>query len=431
VKSVFARILLWFFAALAVSLVGFVATTLLVARPQPPEELFSRLQDLEMQGAIRAYEQGGPDQLKTYLTGQPRFPGATYCLTDARGRDLATGLDRSGLLTSAPSDRPWPRVLSGRILRVGTSNDGRYRFILSAKPPIEPWTFLPYYVWILLPMALIGYGLAVILVRPLRLLRDAVERFGGGELSARTGLIRRDEFGVLASTFDQMADRIETLLKAERRLLQDISHELRSPLARLVYAVELARAGRNLQPTLDRIQREAERLTKLIDELVQATPLEGDGAPTRVQPVDLNRLVRALVQDCAIEAEARPCRLELCADATVSVPGNPELLRRAIENVVRNAIRHTAKGTLVEVTISCHEGRARVDVRDHGPGVPEQHLSDIFAPLFRLDQARSEESGGVGLGLAIAQRAVSLHHGRVQAENASPGLKVSVELPMD
>jgi two-component system sensor histidine kinase CpxA len=246
-------------------------------------------------------------------------------------------------------------------------------------------------------------------------------------LQARVDLRRKDELGKLARAFNQMADRIQTLLTAERRLLQDISHELRSPLARLSVAIELARTDDNPEPHLNRIQKEADRLNTLVGELLQVTRAEGDPAARRVERVPLDRVVREVVDDARIEAEARGCNVHFTAGKPVIVSGDAELLRRAIENIVRNAIRYTPAGSSVDVAVR-EDGH--IVVRDYGPGVPEEALTRIFDPFYRVGEDRDRSSGGVGLGLAIARRAVELHHGHISARNAGPGLEVDVALPV-
>ncbi len=277
-------------------------------------------------------------------------------------------------------------------------------------------------------VVLLSYVLALHLTSPLRRLQKAVEQFGRGDFSARVKSRRRDELGQVARTFDQMADRMQTLLAAERRLLLDISHELRSPLARLAVAVELARSGEDREAALNRIEKEADRLNSLVGELLQVTRAEGDPRSLRDEAVRLDELLRDLVDDCSVEAKARDCRIELKANPPAQVRGDRELLRRAIENVIRNAIRHAPRETPVEVSLS-KDGCASIRIRDYGPGVPEEHLPRIFDAFYRVETDRNRGSGGVGLGLAIARRAVELHKGRIVARNSAPGLTVEIDIP--
>jgi two-component system sensor histidine kinase CpxA len=265
----------------------------------------------------------------------------------------------------------------------------------------------------------------------LRRLRHTVDQFGNGDLSVRANVQRNDEFGSLARAFNHMADRIQTLLTAERRLLQDVSHELRSPLARLEFAVELARTSDNRSAALDRIKRDLDRLGTLIGELFQVTRAESDPESRKNDEVSLDSLMHVLVEDCTLEAEVRHCSVLVSAEEPVSIHGDGELLRRAVENVLRNAIRHAPEGSSVEVGLRRNNGSAVLSVRDYGAGVPEETLTDIFKPFFRVDGDRNRTSGGVGLGLAIAQRAVHLHHGRMEAQNMHPGLMMTMELPVN
>lgn len=227
-----------------------------------------------------------------------------------------------------------------------------------------------------------------------------------------------------------MADRIQTLLAAERRLLLDISHELRSPLARLCVAVELARSKSSNDAMLDRIEKEAERLNSLVSELLQVTRAEGDPSKLRTEPVQLDELIEEIVEDTSIEASAKNCILELKGAQAVNMSGDAELLRRAVENVVRNAIRYAPVGTAIDIELHASGSLAEVSVRDRGPGVPEQALPRIFDAFYRVEEDRDRASGGVGLGLAIAKRAVELHKGKLYARNANPGLMVVIELPV-
>jgi two-component system sensor histidine kinase CpxA len=313
---------------------------------------------------------------------------------------------------------------------MATSADGRYRSIVElGPPPVDLKSFLPYYVLIFGAVALMCWLLAVNLVSPLRGLARTVERFGAGDLGARVHSLRKDEIGDLSRAFDRMAERLETLLTAERRLLQDISHELRSPLARLSFAAELVRTADDRSAAVERMKKEIQRLTDLVGALLQVTMAEGDPSSIVPELLTLDALLIEVVEDCRLEADSRGCAIALGTVASLAILGDRELLRRAIENVLRNSIRYAPKESAVEVMVEATNGVASVSVRDYGPGVPEEALPKIFQPFFRVDGSRDSSTGGMGLGLAIAMRAVGLHHGQLQAENAHPGLRVVIKLP--
>jgi two-component system sensor histidine kinase CpxA len=267
------------------------------------------------------------------------------------------------------------------------------------------------------------------LASPLRNLQRAVERFGRGELAVRYPVSRQDEIGELGQAFNLMADQITTLLSAERRLLQDVSHELRSPLARLGFAVELARTSSDRDAALERIGKEADRLNHLVEEILQLARAESDPTARNLESIELGELLDELVADCALEAEVRACRLVLRINQKARLMADPELIRRACDNVLRNAIRHAPEASSIAIQLSAADGRATISVRDQGPGVPADALGAIFKPFYRVENDRDRSSGGVGLGLAIASRAIVLHQGRITAHNANPGLILDIELP--
>jgi two-component system sensor histidine kinase CpxA len=315
------------------------------------------------------------------------------------------------------------------MLLAWPSRNGKYRVLIDAPAPPGPWSASPYYLWIGAAAFAFSYILTLLLGSPLRSLEHVVERFGRGDLSARAETRSQDEFGKLAASFNLMAERIETLLTAERRLLQDVSHELRSPLARLEFAVELARNSPDRGKALDRIKKEADRLSTLVSELLQVTRAESDPRSRNLSAIPLRGLLEDVIGDALVEAQARDIALRLDAADALELRGDRELLRRAVENVLRNAIRYAPEGTAIEISLRQQEEHAVIAVRDYGPGVPEESLSNLFKPFFRVEADRNRDSGGVGLGLSIAQRAVALHQGTIRARNEQPGLLVEIELP--
>lgn len=433
-RTLFAKILLWFLGTMVITIAAMLVTSALIfsTERQPP---FGMLMRVQMREAIHAYERGGKDDLAATLQRLRTVTQGDLVLADANGRDLATGQDRSALMHEArqrpnfgmelPFSRP-AVILWGR-----QTPDGRYWFFAGSPARRNVFWFIqPYHLWILGIVVLLCYGLALHLTSPVRSLQRAVDSFGTGDLTVRAPATRRDELGQLARTFNQMAERIQTLVTAERRLLMDISHELRSPLARLSVAIELARNAQESQEPLDRIQKESDRLNKLVGELLEVTRAEGDPSQRRSETVALSELLGEIVDDSRIEAGAHGCALKLQSAGAAAIDGDPELLRRAVENVVRNAIRYAPAGSEIEVSLASANGAARISVRDYGPGVPEQTLPLLFEPFYRVDSDRNRGSGGVGLGLSIARRAIQLHRGTIHAVNAQPGLRVEIELPL-
>jgi two-component system sensor histidine kinase CpxA len=317
-----------------------------------------------------------------------------------------------------------------RIVLAESSADGQFHLV-ALVPPFNLRDFLPYYLLIAAAVALLWWLLAIGIASPIRQLTAAVGRFGRGDLASRAQIARRDEVGNLARAFDDMAERIQRLMTAERQLLQDISHELRSPLVRLSIGVELLRTTADREHAVGRLQIEVERLTTLVGSLLEVTRSEGDPSSRRSEPVDVAAIVREVVERCKVEADLRECHIVLGGDGTRSLLGDPELIRRAIDNVVRNAVRYAPQHTAIDVSLTESETDTVVTVRDVGPGVPEMLLPRLTDPFFRVDPARDANTGGVGLGLAIARRALHLHHGTLVAENAHPGLRVTLTIPRE
>ncbi len=430
-RSVYAKILLSSLAVLAISFLSF----LIIARSNSFRNfqnggVFGGLLDEQSNGAEREYVRGGGPALAAYLSGVARqYPGTERFYLDLNGRDVLTGDDRAKDLNAARSW--WSRFnLIGPIYVAQPAIGGKHILLFAPSPSNVVKNLQLYYILLFAAIVVLCWMLGVQFVSPLNRLTDTVRRFGAGDLAARVELTRRDELGELSRAFDQMAGRIETLLTAERRLLQDISHELRSPLARLSFAAELARTSPDREGSIARVNKEIKRLTELVESLIQVTRAEGDSTARNLEPVAIAEMVQELVEDSAIEANARGCRLILRGSSDLVLYGDRELLRRAIENILRNAIRHAPDGSEVEITLDNSADGASISVRDYGSGVPAESLTAIFKPFFRVDNSRTSATGGMGLGLSIAERAIRVHHGHLWAENADPGLRVCVDLPL-
>jgi two-component system sensor histidine kinase CpxA len=432
-KSIFTKILVWSFGTLVLSLLAFVIVTGWITRnsERAAGRIFPRLRSFELAEARNVYETRGSLGVAVFLSRLNSALGARHYLVDVNGKDLATGEDRSPLLASVAHRWNEPIFSPGGMLMGTISTDGKYRLIVSSpRPPhVDPWRYIPYYGLILFAVAMLCWPLAMNIGAPLGTLANVVDRFGQGDLSVRLRLARRDEIGNLARSFDRMADRIETLLVAERRLLQDVSHELRSPLARLSFAAELARTAPDHDVAIARVKKEISRLSELVGTLLEVTRNEGDPSSRSRASFFLDELVREVVEDCSVENVDRTCRVILPAADPVALVGDRELMRRAVENVLRNAIYYSPAESKVEVTVRRVSEHAHISVRDRGPGVPDELLPKIFQPFFRVDDSRNGSTGGLGLGLSIALRAVRLHNGEIRAKNANPGLLVEIDLP--
>jgi len=288
----------------------------------------------------------------------------------------------------------------------------------------------------ILVSGIVCFAVARYLARPLQRVRDASYRLAAGDLQARVGPsvgVRRDEIGDLVRDFDAMAARIEALVQSQGQLLSDISHELRSPLARLNVALELARrkAGPEARVDLDRIETEADRMNELIGRVLALARAESRPPSGPDTVVDLGDVVRHVTDDADYEARRQHKAVVLRVAAEPAVAGDAQVIASAVENVLRNAVRYTPERSEVEVVLDGTDREALITVRDHGPGVPSADLERIFTPFHRAEPARNRETGGVGLGLAIAQRAVAVHRGHISAENVSDGgLRVTIRLPV-
>jgi signal transduction histidine kinase len=428
-RSLYTRILLASVGTVLLALAAFLGMYSLFTQPAI-RNMIHAFENVLADGAVDAFQRGGAPAAAAYLAHvDATLPiQSTRYLIDDSGRDVVTGADHSDLRRP---DGTWrARDAQGRDIFVHRSSDGRHAMLIAIAPPVGLTAFLPYYALILGAVALVCWMLAVGIASPIREMAAVVNEFGRGHFSARAPIVRHDEIGELARAFNTMADRIETLVTAERRLLQDVSHELRSPLTRLSMAIELSRTASDRNAAADRLQRQADRLAHLVGALLDVTRLEGDAASDQPPDlVDIAVVVRGIVTECEVEAEARGCHIGVDACAGLHVPGNAELLRRAFENTLRNAIRYAPVGSLIEVQCQERGSEAVLSIRDFGPGVPEEALPQLGSPFYRVDASRDLSTGGLGLGLSITRRAIHLHRGTWTVENAHPGLRVVITIP--
>ncbi len=329
---------------------------------------------------------------------------------------------------------------------VSAENGSRYRLLADVPDPEsylagEPLSLL--WMRILLAIGMTGlicYVLSRYLAAPILKLKSATRRFGAGELGVRVSkkMGRRwDEIGELGLVFDRMAEQIEALVEGQKRLLQDVSHELRTPLARLQVALELARRRTQglAKAELDRIELESQRLNALIGEIISLVRLDSMEIDLNAA-IDMTALIQDVIEDTNYEFKPFKKSVHLEASESFWIKGNETLLRRAFENIIRNALRYTKPETLVEVSlqkVNRTKNQLIIRIADQGKGVPEAELEHLFKPFYRVESSRKDDAGGgYGLGLAIVKKAIHLHHGKVSASNRqSGGLMVEVILPLE
>src|SRR2546423_454331 len=455
-RSLFLKILLWFgLAMVLVNVASFVTGIVTERRSQPQRQNpMAPMFGVYAETAVEIFERDGKPALASYLERVESVSHINAVLLDERGEDVSGRKVPAGandLAKRATENAPFVfdyptqhQPLAAQLVRSPRGS----LYTLAAelprpefpRPPPrlgEPESFMfhlrllgQHLLPILLVAVLFCYFLAIYLATPIVKLRDTTQELADGNLTARvdSSLLRRsDEIGNLGRDFNLMAERIESLVEAQRRLLGDISHELRSPLARQGVALGLARrrAGPEANTALDRIEREAERINEMIGQLLVLSRVEsGTDGLNRVE-IDLCALVQEVADDADFEARNRERSVRVIKCEACNATGVFELVRSGVENVVRNAARHTAQGTEVEIALRCEEtdGRryALISVRDHGAGVPEEALEEIFRPFYRVEDARDRQTGGTGLGLAITARAARLHGGAIKAANAPDG----------
>jgi two-component system, OmpR family, sensor kinase len=444
--SLFWKILVAFMFAMTVTLVGSVYVSFQLAGTAF-EQVNVQGRDKIIEQAANALAHGGERELKNWLNNNPRpAPGTALLVTNERGDELlgrAMPREFVRLLMTRPlTRRPSvpanlkPMQLTANL--IGPNNE-EYR-LLFVRAPV---TFLGILMWpgtqfAVISIALIAVAatsllLARYLSSPIVRLQKASRALAAGALDTRVGepsTRRKDEVGTLARDFDAMAERIQALVTDKETLLRDVSHELRSPLARIRMALALAqrRAEQAAQPDLERIEREAEKLDELVGHVMTLSRLRTSTAPRR-DVVRLDSLVADVVEDARFE---RPeAKLEYSASGDVTLRGDPDGLKSAVENVVRNALVYGDPSQPIEVRLEVSGGQAVVRVLDRGPGVPPEDLARIFEPFFRADKSRDHAHGGQGIGLAITARVMELHSGSVTARNREGGgLEVILKLPL-
>ena len=447
-RSLYLKIFIWFWVAMIIINVATFAIFALT-RPTPVRRSWRDLTQVgpNAQRAAEIYEQSGAAALTSALQATEKSSGVSATFFDENGKELSGRTAPPGtgeLIERAIESREIEFNFAGRdtlVARPVVSSTGQ-RYMYVAHIPRQPFqqTWQPQLLRLLVILVIGGifcFWLARYLTTPLLKLRTTTNELAEGNLGARVAdklTKRRDEVGQLGRDFNGMAERLESMVRAQQRLLGDISHELRSPLARLGVALGLARqrSGTEANGALDRIERESDNLNEMISQLLELTRLESGTDGRKRTTIDLSSLVRDVAEDADYEARGVNRSVQVVWTERCSISGIEDLLRSAVENVVRNAVRFTPEGTAVEVALQRQNGGggnyAVISVRDRGAGVPEDALEKIFHPFYRAEDARDRQSGGgTGLGLAITERAVRMHGGSVKAENAKDG-GLSVEM---
>jgi two-component system sensor histidine kinase CpxA len=450
-RNLFLKIFLWFWVTVIATGVAFVVTFILQPGGVPAQWHAGMSATARMYGDISVEEadRGGPVAAQDYLDDIHRKAKLHACLYGQDGALFAgDGCSTFAALVERARQAANPQFdMHYGLVRIALRLKGREgSYIFATDLPAGPraafgqnaHAILLHWLIAFLVSGGICYLLARYITGPILRLSAASRQLAEGNLEARAGARmekRRDEIGGLVRDFNRMAERTEELINSQRQLITDISHELRSPLARLNVALDLARERKGDDPAFAQMDQDIERLGEMVGRILTVARLDGTSVLPEMAPLNFSRLLSEVAADTDFEAQRRSCKVQLSCECSCEVTGNSDLLRSAFENIVRNAIRYTAQGSDIQVRLNCTGvdgvSSALVSVRDHGPGVPEQELSRIFHPFYRLAGARDRQSGGAGLGLAIASRVVGLHGGKIYASNAlGGGLQVDISIPL-
>jgi two-component system sensor histidine kinase CpxA len=454
--SLFLKVFLWFWAAIAMALVGSVTATVFF----PTQAFIFQAKNyfafnLATAGKLGAdlYETKGPEALDAFLGQIDTISSFRLHLISDQGQPLrAAGLPRGAQAMAAHAltvpTAQFENLADHPLMAIRTISASGTAYVAMVELPVG---LVRYFLTLtrghllrlsaaLLASGLICFLFARYLITPIKKLQSAVRKFSQGDLSVRVAPDmgkRKDEIANLAWDFDAMAAQIEKLMNAHERLLRDIAHELRSPLTRLNVALEISRkhAGPEGGRFIDRIGQEADKLSQLITQLLTLSRLENAEPALQMRPVALEEIIGRIAQDARFEGQARQCTVAFDVEKKCTLLADGNLIRSAIENVVRNALRFAPVGSQVDIVQKIlHEDNdpcAQIVVLDYGPGVAEGALRDLFRPFFRANHPKDRASGGAGLGLAIAHRAVTMHQGHISAKNREGGgLLVEIRLPL-
>ncbi|MDF1761987.1 MAG: ATP-binding protein [Oleibacter sp.] len=392
-------------------------------------------------------QQGGEPLLLEWLLTFERHPSVNAYVIDDQGFALLPIPDAVREYAMSPDNyevRINPVSYSEILVKAPLKDtSGRvYLLVVEFVHPIAVFNLPQYIAWGLvasfLLFAIWSLALSAYLSLPVKHMQKTVRAFANGDWTARIKnnfLERRDELGELSREFNLMASQLERMIIDQRQLVSDVSHELRSPLARATVALELARfdAVPEQEEQLDRIELEMQRLNEMIEDLLSMARLETEQDHGHWRNVNVADLLNSVVEDARFERS--DSIVEMHVDKSLpSVFGDPKLIKSALENVVRNALLHTLPGTGVNISAIVRDNYCRIIIRDHGPGVPPDKLEDLLRPFVRVESSRERlgvNHRGFGLGLAIAHRVILHHRGSIAlANHQDGGLMVTIRLPL-
>jgi two-component system, OmpR family, sensor histidine kinase CpxA len=454
IGRLFIKVFLWFWLTALALFAIFLASRMVGTRVVPPTDVIASFAPKVADEAAHAYESGGPHEFEQFERGLVGKSGIDLYLIDGYGKDVLSRPIPQDSLSIVRSARSDGRVLTRYGLR---SHSSSYKFtsptghpyVLLVRTGLEVGRFLkataggglPVSALVLLMVTFFCFWLTHHIVAPIQEIQSAARRVAAGDLNVRAPVEisgRHDELAALAADFDVMVERMSAFVRSQKDLLSTVSHELRSPLTRLIMSLALLRKqSPESEQLVQRMERDVERVDTLMGQLLTLARLETGVSSEARDDVDLSQLVQEVVADGDFEARSggKSVRLEAEGDIVIE-KADQQALRSACENIVRNAIRFTAPASEVKVILRTEKRglsqQAVLSVRDHGPGVPGELLQQIFEPFFRAKEPSGDPRAnkGTGLGLAIALEAIRQHRGTIIASNASPvGLEVKITLP--
>ncbi len=389
--------------------------------------------------SVKAYESGGEKEFRGYLEAL-RSPTVDACIVAPNGKALpgcVCSTQELELAKQIIQDKSAHRAILGRFYLLGRPVDGSagtYAFI--SEPVAAPfghiWQLLVRVLLVIVIVSGLAYAASSAIARPIERFRKAAQSLGSGEMDVRIDHKRiggSAEMRSLACDFNRMADRIQSLVQAQQALIRDTSHELRSPLARMKVATEIAlQTDKSPTESLNRISRTIDQMDKLISDMIEISKLQSGEIVLSVEPVDVIASLQSVVADAEFEATGSGKLVNYSAPKELRMRTDIALISRAFENVVRNAIRYTPSERVVDIVVSAENGLT-LKIRDYGPGVSEEDCKRIFDTFYRVGTDRDRRTGGFGLGLSIARRSIESLGGKIFADNAYPGLLVTIQVP--